>query len=50
VADLRVTKGSPLLVVEMLYKDANQRNVEYSIARHPADIFSIRYDAPNDLI
>lgn len=50
VADLRVTKGSPLLVVEMLYKDANQRPVEYSIARHPADIFSIRYDAPNDLI
>ena len=25
------------------------RNIEFSIARHPADLFSITYDAPNDL-
>ncbi len=49
VSDLGVTKGSAILIVEMLYRDANQRNVEFSIARHPADMFSITYDAPNDL-
>lgn len=50
VSELGVTKGSALLVVEMLYQDADQRNVEFSIARHPADLFSISYDAPNDLL
>ncbi len=50
VADLGVTKGSAILVVEMLYQDADQRNVEFSVARHPADLFSITYDAPNDLL
>ena len=35
--------------VEMLYQSADQRNVEFSIARHPADLFSITYDAPNDM-
>lgn len=48
-ADLGIEEGSAILVVEMLYKDATQRNVEFSIARHPADLFSITYDAPNDL-
>lgn len=47
--DLGVAKGSAILAVEMLYQSADQRNVEFSIARHPADIFSITYDAPNDL-
>jgi len=48
-ADLGVAKGSAILAVEMLYQSADQQNVEFSIARHPADIFSITYDAPNDL-
>ena len=48
-ADLGVAKGSAILAVEMLYQSSDQRNVEFSIARHPADIFSITYDAPNDL-
>lgn len=48
-ADLGVAKGSAILAVEMLYQSADQRNVEFSVARHPADIFSITYDAPNDL-
>ena len=48
-ADLNVTVGSAILAVEMLYQSADQANVEFSIARHPADMFSITYDAPNDL-
>ena len=48
-ADLGVARGSAILAVEMLYQAADQRNVEFSVARHPADIFSITYDAPNDL-
>ncbi len=48
-ADLGVAPGSAILAVEMLYQSADQQNVEFSIARHPADIFSITYDAPNDL-
>lgn len=43
-ADLDLTPGTALLVVEMLYQTADQRAVEYSVARHPADIFSITYD------
>ena len=41
--------GNPILTVEMLYQSADQRNIEFSVARHPADLFSITYDAPNDL-
>ncbi|WP_395814187.1 GntR family transcriptional regulator [Devosia sp.] len=48
-ADLGVTVGSAILAVEMLYQAADQSNVEFTIARHPADMFSITYDAPNDL-
>ncbi len=33
----RVAKGSAILAVEMLYQSSDQRNVEFSIARHPAD-------------
>lgn len=43
-ADLRIAPGAPLLVVEMLYQTADQRAVEYSVARHPAELFSITYD------
>jgi GntR family transcriptional regulator len=48
-ADLGVAIGAPILTVEMLYQSADQRNIELSVARHPADLFSITYDAPNDL-
>ena len=48
-ADLGVAIGDPILTVEMLYQSADQRNIEFSVARHPADLFSITYDAPNDL-
>ena len=48
-ADLDINAGNPILTVEMLYQSADQRNIEFSIARHPADLFSITYDAPNDL-
>lgn len=46
---LGVEPGSALLTVAMLYQAADGRNVELSVARHPADRFSITYDAPNDL-
>jgi len=45
---LDVEPGSALLTVSMLYQAADGRNVELSIARHPADRFAITYDAPND--
>jgi GntR family transcriptional regulator len=48
-ADLGREEGSAILAVEMLYQSADQKKVEFTIARHPADIFSITYDAPNDL-
>lgn len=48
-ADLKVDLGSAILVVEMLYQAADQRNVELTVARHPAAVFSISYDAPNNL-
>lgn len=48
-ADLGIDVGGPVLTVEMLYQSADQRNIEFSVARHPADLFSITYDAPNDL-
>ena len=48
-ADLGIVVGNPILTVEMLYQSADQRNIEFSIARHPAELFSITYDAPNDL-
>lgn len=48
-ADLEIAEGAPVLTVEMLYQSADQRNIEFSIARHPADMFSITYDAPNDM-
>lgn len=48
--DLDIAVGAPVLAVEMLYQSADQRNVEFTIARHPADLFSITYDAPNDML
>ena len=48
-SDLGIEIGNPVLTVEMLYQSTDQRNIEFSVARHPADLFSITYDAPNDL-
>ena len=48
-ADLDVEVGSAILAVEMLYQTADQRNIEFSIARHPAALFSITYDLPNNI-
>jgi GntR family transcriptional regulator len=48
-ADLGIEVGDPVLTVEMLYQSADQRNIEFTVARHPAELFSITYDAPNDL-
>jgi len=47
--DLGIRPGSAILTVEMLYQSTDQQSVEFTIARHPADLFSITYDAPNDL-
>lgn len=48
-ADLDRPEGSAVLVVEMLYQSTDQRRIEFTIARHPADNYSLTYDAPNDL-
>jgi len=48
-ADLDIAPGAAILAVEMLYQSADQRNIEFSVARHRADTFSITYDAPNDI-
>lgn len=48
--DLEVAPGSAILCVEILFQSEDQRNVEYSIARHPAEYFSITYDAHSDRI
>lgn len=47
-ADLDVEEGGPIMTVEMLYQTADQRNVEFSVARHPAHLFSITYDVADD--
>ena len=48
-ADLGRPEGSAILAIEMLYQSADLQKIEFTVARHPADIFSITYDAPNDL-
>ncbi len=41
--------GGALLVAEMLYRAEDGAAVEYSVARNRADMFSVTYDAPNDI-
>jgi len=41
--------GAPILAVEMLYLSAEGEPVELTINRCRADLFSLTYDAPNDL-
>jgi len=42
--------GGPILVIEMLYSDKDGTPVELAINRNRADLFSLTYDAPNDLV
>ncbi len=47
--DLDYAEGAPMLAMEMLYHSTEQQPVEFTIARHRADVFSLVYDAPNDI-
>jgi GntR family transcriptional regulator len=47
--DLDYAEGAPVLAMEMLYHSTDQQPVELTIARHRADVFSLVYDAPNDI-
>jgi GntR family transcriptional regulator len=47
--DLGVAEGAPILTMEMLYRSVTGEPVEFTIARHRADVFSLTYDAPNDM-
>lgn len=47
--DLDYGEGSPVLTVEMLYRSADQQPIEYTIARHRADVYTLTFDAPNDI-
>ena len=42
--DLEVAVGSPILAIEMLYRTADQRNVEFTVSRNPAELFSLSYN------
>ena len=41
--------GGPILVIEMLYLSTDGEPVELTINKNRADLFSLSYDAPNDL-
>ena len=47
---LAYEEGAPILVVEMLYFSAQGAPIELTISRNRADLFSLSYEAPNDLI
>ncbi len=47
--EMAYAEGSPLLVAEMLYYAEDGRPIEYSVARNRADMFSVTYEAPNDI-
>ncbi len=42
--------GGAILVIEMLYLSESGEPVELTINRNRADLFSLSYDAPNDLV
>jgi GntR family transcriptional regulator len=48
--DLDYAEGAPVLAMEMLYRALDEQPVEFTIARHRADVFSLVYDAPNDAV
>ena len=41
--------GGAILVIEILYFSATGEPVELTINKHRADLFSLKFDAPNDL-
>jgi GntR family transcriptional regulator len=47
---LDYTVGGPILVIEMLYLSTDGEPVELTINKNRADLFSLSYDAPNDLV
>jgi GntR family transcriptional regulator len=48
-ASLGCPLGAPLLVAHMLYRSTDGEVVELSIAKNRAELFSVTYDAPNDI-
>lgn len=42
--------GGPILATEMLYFSSTGEPVELTVSRNRADMFSISFDAPNDLL
>jgi GntR family transcriptional regulator len=46
--DLACAEGAAILTMEMLYRSVEQQPVEFTIAKHRADVFSLTYEAPND--
>jgi GntR family transcriptional regulator len=47
--DLNYLEGAPVLAMEMLYHSNDGRPVEFTLARHRADVFNLVYEAPNDI-
>jgi GntR family transcriptional regulator len=47
---LAYTPGGPILATEMLYFSTEGEPVELTVSRNRGDLFSISYDAPNDLL
>jgi GntR family transcriptional regulator len=48
-AEMKYPEGAPLLIAEMLYRTQEGVPIEWSIARSRADMFSVTYDAVNDI-
>ncbi len=46
---MKYNEGGALLVAEMLYRAEDGTAVEHSVAKNRADMFSVTYDAPNDI-
>ena len=49
-AALGYETGGPILATEMLYFSSDGEPVELTVSKNRADLFSITYDAPNDLL
>jgi GntR family transcriptional regulator len=48
--ELDYSVGGAILVIEMLYHSANGEPIELTINKNRADLFSLSYDVPNDLV
>ena len=47
---LHYAVGGPILATEMLYFNTAGEPVELTVSRNRADLFSITYNAPNDML